>query len=143
MFTFEKSVVIDRPVEEVFAFMTNPDNDVLWREGVVLSEFTSDGPMGVGSTMRQVSKFMGREMDTTLEVTVYDPPYQVCVESVSGSMSFEACWNYEDHDGGTFMTFSGEADVGGFFKVAEGMVARQAKKQMDTDHANLKAVLEG
>ena len=142
MFTFAKSVFIDRPVEDVFAFASDPANDAQWQD-VELSELTSDGPQGVGSTTRSVSKFLGRKMDITAEITVYDPPNQFSFRTASGPIQFEAQQTYEPQDGGTLMTFSGEAEVGGFFKVAEGMVAKQAESRMEADMNRLKAVLEG
>ena len=142
MFTFEKSVFIDRPVEDVFAFASDPANDIQWQD-VERSELTSDGPLGVGSTTRSVSKFMGREMDIIAEITAYDPPNQLSFQSTSGPIQFEAQQTYEPQDGGTLLTFSGEAEVGGFFKVAEGMVAKQAESRMEADLGRLKAVLEG
>ena len=142
MFTFEKSIFINRPVSDVFAYATDPANDAQWQD-VEFSEQTSDGPLGAGSTMHSVSKFMGREMDIAAEVTVYDPPNQFSFRTSSGPIQFEAQQTYESQEGGTLLTFSGEAEVGGFFKVAEGMVAKQAESRMEADLGNLKALLEG
>ena len=35
MYTFEHSVFINRPQEEVFEFLTNPANDPKWRDSAV------------------------------------------------------------------------------------------------------------
>jgi uncharacterized protein YndB with AHSA1/START domain len=142
MFTFEKSVFIDRPVEDVFAFASDPANDTQWQD-LELSEMTSDGPVGPGSTFRSVSKFMGREMDITAELIVYDPPNQFSFQTTSGPIQFTAHQTFQSQSSGTLMTLSGEVEVGGFFKVAEGMVAKQAESRMESDLANLKALLEG
>ncbi len=86
MFTFEKSIFINRPPQEVFDYITNPDNDSDWRSTAVSAEWTSDGPVGVGSTQRTVGKFLGRKIDSTNEVTVWDPPNQFAFKSVEGSI---------------------------------------------------------
>ena len=43
------SIVIDRPVEQVFAYVTNVVNDPTWHTDVVEARQASDGPIGVGT----------------------------------------------------------------------------------------------
>ena len=50
MVKIEVSAVIDRPVEDVFAFMSNPENDPQWQSDTAETKITSQGPMGVGTT---------------------------------------------------------------------------------------------
>jgi hypothetical protein len=45
-------------------------------------------------------------------------------------------------EGGTKVTFRGEGDSGGFFKLADPLVSRMAKRQLEADAANLKDLLE-
>ena len=97
----------------------------------------------VGSTGIFVQKFMGREMSNDVEVTSYNRPYEACMASTSGPIQFTGCQYYEEQEGGTLMTFSAEAEVGGFFKVAEGMVKNQFESQFEGDLATLKQVMEG
>lgn len=143
MISIEVSVSIDRAPEEVFAFVFDPANTAQWQEGVVLAEFTSEGPLDLGSTWRNVSKVMGREIDNQFEVTVYDPPHQLCYKSTSGPFQIEACGTFEPQNGGTLMTFNGKAEVGGFFKLAEGIVRKRMENQFEGNINRLKALLEG
>ena len=142
MFTFEKSIFINRPPQEVFDYITNPDNDSNWRSTAVSAEWTSDGPVGVGSTQRTVGKFLGRKIDSTNEVTVWDPPNQFSFKSVGGSIPLELSQKLAAEDNGTQLTINAQAELAGFFKLAEGLVGKQAEKQMDTDFNALKLVLE-
>ena len=139
---FGNSIFIKRPIGEVFDFTNDPANDAKWQDDIVSAEATSEGPRGVGSTSREVRQFMGREMDTTIEITGWDPPKQVNFKSVGGPIAFEFTSEYEEQDGGTLMTMKGQAEFGGFFKLASGMVVKQAEKSMGSDMANLKALLE-
>jgi carbon monoxide dehydrogenase subunit G len=143
MFEFEKTILINRSPEEVFEFLTNPANEPKWRDSSISGEWTSDGPIGVGSTQHTVSKVLGREMETTSEVTVWDPPNEYGWKSVGGQMPFEATQKFESKEGGTQLTFSGQAEVGGFFKLAEGLVGKQLEKMMDKDMNGLKVYIEG
>ncbi|NIP23270.1 MAG: hypothetical protein GWN33_01825 [Gammaproteobacteria bacterium] len=143
MYKFEKTIIINQPPEEVFEFITNPANAPKWRDNSVSSEWTSDDPIGIGSTQKNVGRFMGRELESTSEVTVWDPPNEYGWKSVGGPIPFEANQKLESKEDGTLLTFSGWAELGGFFKVAEGLVGQQLEKQMDKDLTGLKVYMEG
>jgi uncharacterized membrane protein len=142
MYTFEHNVFINRPTQEVFDYVTQPSNAPKWQGTVESAEWVSDGPVGVGSTWRGVNKFMGRKIEGTLEITSWDPPNEHSFKAAGGPVPFENTWTFEDKDDGTQVTMSGQAELGGFFKLAEGMVGKQMDKQMETDLANLKRMLE-
>ena len=139
----EHSVVIDRPVEEVFAFATDPNNDPLWLSTTLETERTSEGAVDVGTTFRNVSKFLGRRIETTMQVTENDPPHKQCVRITSGPIPGEGCYLFESTDGGsTRFTQTFEAEVGGFFRLAEPLVGRALRRQTEADMATLKDLLE-
>ncbi|MCH7611644.1 MAG: SRPBCC family protein [Chloroflexi bacterium] len=142
MFTFEKSIFINRPQQEVFDFVTDPANDAQWQGSTEVAEWTSQGPPGVGSTQRSVFRFWGRKIDSTLEVTIWDPPNQLGRKVVSGPVPFEGTIKLESQENGTQLTLVGEAEIGGFFKIAEGLVRKQLEKQLDTELNALKLLLE-
>lgn len=143
MTKFEISVVINRSIEEVFKFTTNPENDAKWQSGILESGFVGEGPAGVGAQTREVRKFLGRRMESTAVVTEYEPNVKVAMKSTSGPVQYEARYVYEQVDGGTKLTMIGEADTAGFFKLAEGLVMRQFEKEMQAALASLKEILEG
>lgn len=143
MIEFSKTFHIDRPQQEVFDFMADPANDVKWRDSAVSAEWTSEGPVGVGSRLKSVDKLMGREIESTSEVTVYDPPHKLGQKTIGGPMPFEFTVSLEPENGGTKLTMAGKAEAGGFFKLAEGLVGKQLKKQIETDLKGLKTLLEG
>ena len=139
----EHSVVIERPVEEVFAFATDPNNDPLWQSTSLETEQTSEGPVDVGTTFRNTSKFLGRRIDSTYEVTENDPPHKQCVRITSGPIPGSGCYLFEPADGGsTRFTQIFEAEIGGFFRLAEPLVGRALRRQMQADMATLKDLLE-
>ena len=139
----EHTVVIERPIEEVFAFATDPNNDSLWLSTTLETEQTSEGAMDVGTTLRNTTKFLGRRIETIMEVTEYEPPRRHCVRLTSGPIPGEGCYLFEDADGGsTRFTQTFEAEVGGFFRLAEPLVGRALRRQTETDMATLKDMLE-
>ena len=50
MIKIKQSVTINRPVEEIFEYMVNPENEQRYRSGLLELEITSEGPYGVGTT---------------------------------------------------------------------------------------------
>ena len=142
MYTFEKEIFINLPQQEIFDYITDPANDEKWRKSSVSVEWTSEGPVGVGSTQTSVDKFLGRNMETDSEITVWDPPNEYGWKSVGGPVPFELSLKFTAEGDGTQLTFSGQAELGGFFKLAEGLAGKQMEKQIDGDFNNLKDVLE-
>jgi uncharacterized protein YndB with AHSA1/START domain len=54
MATFQNTVTIRRPVEDVFAFLADFENVPRWNKAILRTRKTSPGPVGVGTTYRQV-----------------------------------------------------------------------------------------
>lgn len=142
MITFSKSVFIDRPPQEVFEFASDPTNDPKWRDSAVSAEWISEGPPGVGSKLRSVDKLIGREIESTAEITAWDPPNKYGQKAEGGPIPFEMTISLEPQDGGTLLKLDGQAEAGGFFKMAEGLVGKQLKKQLEKDLQGLKEVME-
>ena len=138
----EHSVVINRPTEEVFAYLDNAENGPLWQSGLLESEYTSEGPVGVGTTKREVRKLRGQRFEQTSEIIEYEPNKKVTFKSLSGPLPSQASWTFEPAEGGT--RFSGvlEIEARGFLKLAEPIVARLTERQIEADLANLKDLLE-
>lgn len=122
MFTVEVNQFIHRPLHEVFEFASNPANDPKWRDSVVVEEWTSSEPHGVGSTQRWVDKFLGRDIESTVEITQWKPPNQFGYKMLSGPAPFESTIKFAEVDGGTEVNIRGQAEFGGIFKLAEGLV---------------------
>lgn len=142
MAKLEHSVVINRPVEEVFEFMNNIENEKLYRTDLLESEQTSEGSIGVGTTTREVSQFLGRKIETTSEVTEYIKNKVVASRSTSGQIPFQFRTRFEPVEEGTKVTMEFEGEVGGFFKMAESLVLKMGMKQIEKDFNTLKEILE-
>jgi uncharacterized protein YndB with AHSA1/START domain len=143
MVKVEYSIVINRPVAEVFTYVTDPANNAKWQEGLVESRQASSGPMGLGAQVVDVRKFLGRDMDSKLEVTASEPNKKFSEKVNSGPLKFEITNTFEASGSGTKLTVSLQGEPGGFFKLAEGMVEKQLRSQFEGDAGRLKKVLEG
>jgi uncharacterized membrane protein len=142
MIKVETSAVIARPPEEVFAYISNFENNPQWQSGMQEVRFTSEGPLGVGSTYAQVAKFLGRRIESTFEVIEYQPNRMVKASSTSGSFPITFTRIVEPAGDGTKVTAIVEGDASGFFKLAEPLLARMVQRSVAGDYANLKRILE-
>jgi carbon monoxide dehydrogenase subunit G len=142
MATFTVTTFINRPPQEVFDFMTDPANQAKWQSGTESAEWSSEGSVGVGSTVHSVGRLLGREMDLNAEITQWNPPDSYSLKAESGPMNVEATSKFESKDGGTLLIQDFEGEIGGFFKLAEGLAIKQVQKQVETDGNALKMLLE-
>ena len=142
MAKFESSIVINRPVEEVFALLSNQENNPKWQAESLEVKKTSDGPIGVGTTFHSVGQFLGRRIEGESEITEYEPNRKYAGKSKSGSIPFESWTTFERVNGNTRIDFKAEAEIGGFFKLAEPLVMSMAKRQFEANLANLKDMME-
>jgi uncharacterized protein YndB with AHSA1/START domain len=143
MSTFTVTTMINRPVQEVFDFMTNPANSTKWQNGTESAKWASEGPVGAGSVMHTVGRMMGREFVMDAEITQWDPPRLWGLKSNSGPIKFEGTNKFESKDGGTLIVQNFEGQMGGFLKLAEGLAVKQMEKQIAADGNKLKMLLEG
>jgi uncharacterized protein YndB with AHSA1/START domain len=137
-----RTIRIDRPPDQVFAFFANPANDQSWRHHV--KEISAEGPPGVGRKIHQVVEGPGgRGIAADIEVTAYDPPTRYAFEVVAGPARPRGEFRLAPSGDGTELTFSLSADLGGL----RGMfLSRPVQSSMDGEMRALdtaKAKLEG
>jgi len=138
----EVSVVIKRPVEEVFSYVNDPANDTMWSSGLVESNQISEGPVGVGTIGREVDRILGKNVETIYEITEYEPNRRRSCKSISGPFPWQGKYTFKSVKGGTKVTMTAEFQIGGFFKLAEPIAIRMAKRQYKADFNNLKDLME-
>jgi uncharacterized protein YndB with AHSA1/START domain len=142
MAKIEASVLINRPVDEVFARLTDVQNWPQWNPRLLQVEQTSDGPMGVGTTFRGLSEGPSGTAEWTSEVTEYEPNQKMAQKMEAGPALIESSWIFVPAEAGTKLSIVTEAETGGLLKLAGPLLDRQMKKQAEENLARLKAMLE-
>jgi Polyketide cyclase / dehydrase and lipid transport len=137
----ERSVIIGRPVEEVFELAGNPDSDLQWGSLITESRQISPGPLGKGTTFLQTASFLGGRITSSLEITEYEPEKLMCFRA-NEPIVLEHCRRFEPAPEGTLLTFFIDAQVAGRFKVAGPIFLRIAERQLQGDLESLKDLLE-
>jgi uncharacterized membrane protein len=138
----EISTMINRSVDVVFAEVSNFESYPKWSSGAHEIEKTSAGPIGVGTTWRGNGRFLGRRIDIEMEVTEFDPNRKYAWKSKSGPFPMQVSTTFEAIEGGTKVNTTIEAEVGGFFQLAEPLVVSMGKRQFQADLENLKDLME-
>jgi len=136
------SLVINRPVDEVFAFLGDLENNMRWRSSQVEVRKTSKGPIAVGTTYRMVNSVLGRRIEGEGVVTEYEPNRKYTSVSRSGYLPLKAQRVFEPVAGGTRVTLILQAEPAGFFKIAQPLLATMARRRIESDAANLKDLME-
>jgi carbon monoxide dehydrogenase subunit G len=140
--TIAQSVTVDRPVAEVWDFISNFENTTRWSRGVLEARQTSDGPLGVGSRLQTVVKAFGRRRTAHYLVTEFEPNRVFAFAVTSGPMTSRARYLVEPAGAGTRLTASGEAAVRGLYRLLAPLLVRILKRHSRDDLANVKRILE-
>ena len=142
MTKIERSIVIERPIDEVWEFVHDPTKDAMWQSMLVESQQLTEGPLRVGTRRREVRQFLGLRIEMNLELTEYEPNRRSSLKAVSGPIPLSGSYLLEAVDGATRLTAAGELDAHGLFKLAEPVFARITGRELEANLGHLKDLLE-
>lgn len=138
------SIEIDRTPEDVFAYLDQFDRHGEWQSNIVRATNETEGPVRVGTRVKEIRKIGGREQDTSFEVTEYEPPRRSSFRGVVGPIRPLGAVTVEPLGDGSKSKVSVEFDlVGhGLGKLFAPLARRQARKTISDNQTKLKARLE-
>ena len=142
MIKFEESILINRPVEAVWKFLTTIENMPKWDRGVIEARQTSEGPMGVGSTVQIVRQFLGRRRIGIFRVSDVVPNRTVAIQASAMGLTAQVRYTLEAVSDATRMTSAGEVGLGGWLQLIAPIVIPMLARDGRDDLANVKRVLE-
>ena len=136
-------VTINRPVQEVFAFVTDHANDKLWKPFVVESRQISTGPIGVGTLFEVAIVTWNRRIAGNVEVLEYEPYHWYVCRSNSQPLPFIACLSFAPIASGTAIWGNVEFQARGVWKWLTPLLLIILRSQSKHTFADLKKVMEG
>jgi hypothetical protein len=136
------TTLIQRPIQQVFDFISTAGNDVQWQYGALAASQLTLHPIGLGTLFSSLSHFMGRRLQSKFEVTEYESNKKYGFRSVSGPIQTETYYHFESYQDGTRVDANLQVKQSGFFQMTDAFVARFAKKQLNDDLIVLKNFLE-
>ena len=136
-------IEIERPRDEVSAFAADPDNATRWYKNIKSVEWETPPPLVAGSRLRFSAHFLGRSLNYTYEVQVWEPGRRFVMATAQGPFPMETTYTWEDAPGGaTKMALRNRGEPSGFSAVAAPVMARAMRKANEADLQRLKALLE-
>ena len=125
------SIVIDRPVEQVWAWLNDEQHELIWRRPY-LKELRRTGPYAVGTRFEGINKGGGKEDRFVDEVTEYQPPVRIAWRQVTNVATFPRSGSYtlEGHDGRTTFTIDLEIAFVGIARVLEPLMSLMAQNML-------------
>jgi uncharacterized protein YndB with AHSA1/START domain len=144
MSKMQSTVTIARPVDEVFGFFLALDENAPRTDPGVESVLkTPDGPTRAGTTFRFRQVRGSKTRETTTRYTSVEPDRTIDFEAEIGPMRPRCTLAFEQADGGTRVTFQGDSNPVGPFKLLSPVFNRKGQQVWDQRLARVKAVLEG
>ena len=140
--TETSTILIHRPITEVFAFVADPENLPKWASRTYDITKTSEAPLGVGTRFMGVGRFLGQRIESHQEVIEYEPSWKYATRSNSGPLTFVLRYSFEPVEGNTRIVFIAEVEPGRFLKVAETIFISAVKRLYQNDLSCLKELLE-
>ncbi|MEU6211395.1 SRPBCC family protein [Streptomyces sp. JL4002] len=141
---FEASVEIDRPVEQVFAYLADGRNDPEFSPRVQQITRTPEGPTALGTVFRSTVKDAGMKTAREFRVVGFDPPHLMrWTEQSRNLVTAEGGYDLVALPGGRtrvriFNTLSGH----GFGKLLVGLAVAAARKDAPDFGRRIKAAAE-
>ena len=142
---FSATTTIDKPIEQVFAFLADGTNDKKFSPRVQEIEKTTDGPVGVGTIYKSTVKDAGMTSSREFELTEFEQPTKIRWTERSKNSITVPTGGYDLEpagDGATKMTIHNEFEGHGFGKLIVGLAARAARKDADAFAGRIKAAVE-
>jgi uncharacterized membrane protein len=136
-------IVINRPSDEVAAYVADPSNAPQWYANIDSVEWRTEPPVEVGSRMAFVARFLGRRLAYTYEIVELVPGERLVMRTAQGPFPMETTYTWAPVDQvNTRMTLRNRGEPSGFSKVGALFMAPAMRKANRKDLANLKALLE-
>jgi carbon monoxide dehydrogenase subunit G len=142
MINLDLGVLIDKPVKDVFAFVTNPNNMSKWNSAVVSMQQITPGAIGVGTKFKNVGEMLGRRIEGEMQVVAFEPDTKYGFQMNAGPMQVNVVLTFKTVGTGTKISLNAQGNPAGVFKLAEGVMQGRVKSMMEDNLARLKSVLE-
>jgi hypothetical protein len=142
LITFETQTHIGRPIDEVFAYVADPQEFPSWNSAVQAVRKTSAGDAGVHSTYAMERSLPTGRAVNTLEIVARDRPREFAIRTTAGPTPFLYRYRFSAENGGTIVTLDAQVEPGGVAAFVLGLARRAVRSGVDENLATLKGILE-
>ena len=141
MATFENTVMIRKPIEQVFGLVSDFENLPRWNYAIVETHKVSQGPVGVGTIYQQVRSVPSRS-EERFEVTAYNPPRRLEIRGQLGPFPSRLSYALDAVPEGTMLTNSVELELRGPGRLLGRVAVSRVRDAVAANLQKLKELLE-
>jgi hypothetical protein len=137
------TVSIARSAPDIFAVLADVEKNAAWSSTAVEGRQTSPGVVGVGTTAREVSVFLGRRIEVDSEIVEFEPDQKLSYVTRGGPFPFRGTFELQKSaDDSSALTATFDMRPSGLLRYVDGVITAMAKRQFGADLANLKRLME-
>jgi ligand-binding SRPBCC domain-containing protein len=141
MLKFAADLKVNRPVEQVFAWLTNAENQGKFDKSSLKMEVLTPGPWRAGTQFRELRDLGGRKTEVLSEIDELEVNRRFVIRSKTGA-EWLGIWLFEPEGNGTRLRWTGQMRMKGFGRLLEPFIGRQMRAQIDQQFAQLPSVME-
>ena len=142
MSRFTRRITIHRPIEDVFAVLTDVELSERWFPGDIEERWTSPPPHGVGSTRHAVVRMAGRSTENDAVVTEYDPPHLASISGTSPNAPFVGTFVFAREGESTCVEVTIDLSLRGPSRIVGPLFAAWYRRMWVQGLATLKRMME-
>jgi Family of unknown function (DUF6544)/Polyketide cyclase / dehydrase and lipid transport len=142
MRSIEGEIVIGRPADVVFDYVTDQSNEPQYNPYMLRAEKVTPGPVKAGTEFRSAVSRMGRTADMVSTCTGYDRPRLLATTTTMKQADFDYTLAFEPIAEGTRMRWSGDVQLKGAFRLHRPLIIWIGRRQEQRIWENLKDLLE-
>lgn len=137
----EMSVFLNRPVEQVFAFLLDTDKVTAWQSNLIKLEQITERPFRLGSRFHEVRRLGRKDSEIEGEVTALESNRRFETRTLTQPHVI-VTYLFEPEGKGTRLTRRFVMHTHGFMRLMEPVISSSIKKDAVADFELLKHVLE-
>jgi uncharacterized membrane protein len=136
-------IVVDRPIDDVAAFATDPTNAPSWYANIESVTWQTSPPAAIGSRMTFVARFLGRRLEYTYEIAELVAGQRLVMRTQQGPFPMETTYTWTpESTGATRMSLRNRGEPSGFSKLVGPLMAPAMRRANNKDLAALRTILE-
>jgi uncharacterized protein YndB with AHSA1/START domain len=141
MIKHEVSIHLNRPVEQVFSFITDPSNLRSWQSNLIEPADLTEKSLSVGTRFREIRTMGPRPTEIQGEITDFALNQRFATRTLT-KPEVTVSYTFMSDKNGTTLTYRFVMQTSGLMRLLEPLIAGAIKKDSHSDFETLKRVME-
>lgn len=139
----QTEILLSVPVEQVAAYVANPDNAPEWYVNIKSAEWKTPKPLVIGSQIAFVAHFLGRKLSYVYEIIEHIPNERMVMRTADGPFPMETTYTWKAAaNNQTLMQLRNAGSPAGFSRLFAPFMASAMRRANQKDLIRLKQLLE-